>query len=156
MKASRNIRNIKRNNLIQFFSVLMIVVLVNIIFSFLFLRFDLTDEKRYTLSPSTVDLVKNIEDIVYVKVYLYGKNLPPDFAELSLKTREFLDELRVYSKNIHYEFIDPAEGKDKNELMAYYSQLYKQGLQPQPIQSEDADGINTRYVVRCYYILSST
>ena len=57
MKASRNIRNIKRNNLIQFFSVLMIVVLVNIIFSF-FLRFDLTDEKRYTLSPSTVDLVK--------------------------------------------------------------------------------------------------
>ncbi|MGI6291868.1 MAG: gliding motility-associated ABC transporter substrate-binding protein GldG [Bacteroidales bacterium] len=147
MKASRNIRNIKRNNLIQFFSVLMIVVLVNIIFSFLFLRFDLTDEKRYTLSPSTVDLVKNIEDIVYVKVYLYGKNLPPDFAELSLKTREFLDELRVYSKNIHYEFIDPAEGKDKNELMAYYSQLYKQGLQPQPIQSEDADGINTRYVV---------
>ena len=90
--------------------------------------------------------MKNIEDIVYVKVYLYGKNLPPDFAELSLKTREFLDELRVYSKNIHYEFIDPAEGKDKNELMAYYSQLYKQGLQPQPIQSEDADGINTRYV----------
>ncbi len=147
MKVTKNIRNIKRNNLIQFFSLLVIIVLVNIIFSFLFLRFDLTSEKRYTLSQSTVDLVKNIDDLVYVKVYLYGKNLPPDFAELSLKTREFLDELRVYSKNIHYEFIDPSAGKDKKELMAYYGQLYKQGLQPQPIQSEYADGINTRYVV---------
>lgn len=147
MKESKNIRNLKRNNLIQFFAILAIILLINIIFSFFFLRFDLTSEKRYTLSPSTVTLVENIEDIIYVKVYLYGKNLPPDFAELSLKTREFLDELRVYSKNIHYEFIDPSEGKDEKQLQAYYGQLYKQGLQPQPIQDVDAGGVNTRYIV---------
>ena len=147
MKESKNIRNLKRNNLIQFFAILAIILLINIIFSFFFLRFDLTSEKRYTLSPSTVTLVENIEDIIYVKVYLYRKNLPPDFAELSLKTREFLDELRVYSKNIHYEFIDPSEGKDEKQLQAYYGQLYKQGLQPQPIQDVDAGGVNTRYIV---------
>lgn len=147
MKESKNIRNIKRNNLIQFFAVLAIILLINIIFSFFFLRFDLTSEKRYTLSPSTVTLVENIEDIIFVKVYLYGKSLPPDFAELSLKTREFLDELRVYSKNIQYEFIDPSEGKDEKQLQAYYGQLYKQGLQPQPIQDVDAGGVNTRYIV---------
>lgn len=147
MKESKNIRNIKKNNLIQFFAVLAIILLINIIFSFFFLRFDLTSEKRYTLSPSTVTLVENVEDIIYVKVYLYGKNLPPDFAELSQKTREFLDELRVYSKNIHYEFIDPSEGKDEKQLQAYYGQLYKQGLQPQPIQDVDVGGVNTRYIV---------
>lgn len=147
MKESKNIRNIKKNNLIQFFAVLAIILLINIIFSFFFLRFDLTSEKRYTLSPSTVTLVENVEDIIYVKVYLYGKNLPPDFAELSQKTREFLDELRVYSKNIHYEFIDPSKGKDEKQLQAYYGQLYKQGLQPQPIQDVDVGGVNTRYIV---------
>lgn len=73
--------------------------------------------------------------------------MPPDFSELSLKTREFLDELRVYSKNIHYEFIDPTENKDEQQLMAFYGQLYKQGLQPQPIQDVDASGVNTRYIV---------
>jgi len=111
------------------------------------MRFDLTSEKRFSLSKSTVKLVENLDDIIYVKVYLYGDNLPPDFAELSLKTREFLDELRVYSKKIHYEFIDPTKGKDEKQLMAYYGQLYKQGLQPQPIQDVDAGGVNTHYIV---------
>lgn len=147
MKTSKNIRSLKRNNLIQFFSVLTIIVVINIIFSFIFSRFDLTSEKRYTLSKSTIELVENLEDIIYVKVYLHGNNLPPDFSELSLKTREFLDELRVYSKNIHYEFIDPAEGKDEQQLKAYYGQLYKQGLQPQPIQDVDASGVKTHYIV---------
>ena len=73
--------------------------------------------------------------------------MPPDFSELSLKTREFLDELRVYSKNIHYEFIDPTENKDEQQLMAFYGQLYKQGLKQQPIQDVDASGVNTRYIV---------
>lgn len=147
MKVSKNIRNLKRNNLIQFFSVSIIIVLINIIFSFFFWRFDLTSEKRYTLSKSTVHLVENLKDIIYIKVYLNGKNLPPDFAELSLKTREFLDELRVYSNKIQYEFIDPTQGKDEKQLMAYYQQLYKQGLQPQPIQDVDAGGVNTHYIV---------
>ena len=147
MKKGKNIRNIKRNNLIQFFSVVGIILALNIIFSYVFVRIDLTSEKRYTLSKSTRAMVKNIDDIVYVSVYLYGKNLPPDFSELSLKTREFLDELRVYSKNIHYEFIDPTENKDEQQLMAFYGQLYKQGLQPQPIQDVDASGVNTRYIV---------
>ena len=147
MKKGKNISNIKRNNLIQFFSVVGIILALNIIFSYVFVRIDLTSEKRYTLSKSTRAMVKNIDDIVYVSVYLYGKNLPPDFSELSLKTREFLDELRVYSKNIHYEFIDPTENKDEQQLMAFYGQLYKQGLQPQPIQDVDASGVNTRYIV---------
>jgi len=147
MKKGKNIRNLKRNNLMQFFSVVGTVIALNIIFSYVFLRIDLTSEKRYTLSHSTKSMVKNLEDIVYVSVYLYGKNLPPDFAELSLKTRELLDELRVYSKNVQYEFIDPTEDKNEQQLMAFYGQLYKQGLQPQPIQDVDAAGVNTRYIV---------
>ena len=106
----------------------------------------MTAEKRYTLSNSTKGLLKGLDDVVYVKVYLDGK-LPPDFAELSMKTREFLDEWRMYSQNIQYEFIDPAKGKSPQELGAVYSELYQKGLNPQPIQDVTSEGVNTRYVV---------
>ena len=136
----------KRENLIQFFGIVILVIACNIIFSFFFFRIDMTAEKRYTLSPSTRTLLSDLKDVVYVKVYLDG-NLPPDFAELSLKTKEFLDECRVYSPQIQYEFIDPAKGKSPKELGAVYGELYQKGLNPQPIQDMTADGVNTRYVV---------
>jgi ABC-2 type transport system permease protein len=141
------VKNIKREHLFRFISILLIVVSLNIISIFFFTRFDLTSEKRYTLSKSTKDMLTHLEDIIYIKVYLDGKGLPPDYAELSTKTREFLDELRAYSDQIEYEFIDPAKGREAREMNAIYSELYKKGLTPQPIQSEEADGINTRYIV---------
>lgn len=136
----------KRGNLLQFFSIVLIIIALNVIFSFFFFRLDLTGEKRYTLSKSTKAMLKNLDDVVYVKVYLDG-NLPPDFAELSLKTREFLDEWRVYSPNIQYEFIDPSKGKTPQESNAIFSELYQKGLNPQPIQDVTAEGVNTRYIV---------
>jgi ABC-2 type transport system permease protein len=140
-------KNIKRDNLLKFGSILMLIIGLNIIFSFFFTRLDLTVEKRYTLSHSTKTLLKNLEDILYVKVYLSGKKLPPDYAELSQKTRELLDEMRVYSDNIEYEFIDPAEGHDPNEMNAIYGELYRKGLRPQAIQSMGADGVTTNFIV---------
>lgn len=136
----------KKENLLQFFCIVLIIIACNVIFSFFFLRLDLTAEKRYTLSKSTKTLLKNLDDVIYVRVYLDG-NLPPDFAELSMKTKEFLDECRVYSSDIQYEFIDAAKGKTPQELGAVYSELYQKGLNPQPIQDVTAEGVNTHYVV---------
>ena len=140
-------KNVKRDNLLRFGSILAFIIGVNIIFSFFFTRLDLTVEKRYTLSHSTKTMLKNLEDIIYVKVYLSGKKLPPEYAELSQKTRELLDEMRVYSSNIEYEFIDPARGKDPQEMKAIYGELYRKGLQVQPIQSVGADGVITNFIV---------
>ena len=136
----------KRENLIQFTGIVAVLIACNVIFSFFFFRLDMTAEKRYTLSPSTRSLLENLEDVVYVKVYLDG-NLPPDFAELSLKTKEFLDECRVYSPQIQYEFVDPAKGRSPQELRAVYGELYQKGLNPQPVQDVTSEGVNTRYVV---------
>ena len=140
-------RNIKRENLFWFVSLLALIVGMNIIFSFFFARLDLTAEKRYTLSNSTKTMLKNLEDIIYVKIYLSGKKLPPDYAELSQKLRELLDEMRVYSDNIEYEFIDPAQGRDPSEMNAIYGELNRKGLRPQAIQSMGADGVITNFIV---------
>ena len=147
MSKDKKVKNIKRENLLQFGSIILIIVALNIISLFLFMRLDLTAEKRYTLSKSTKEMLTNLQDVIYVKVYLHGRGLPPDYAELSTKTRELLDELRAYSDNIEYEFIDPAKGKEPQELNAIYGELYKRGLNPQSIQTMEADGVNTRYIV---------
>ena len=139
--------NIKKENWKQFTLILLAIIAINIISGFVFHRFDLTKEKRFTLSASTKNMLKNLDDVVYVKVYLYGKNLPADFQELSLKTRELLDEMRAYSDNIEYEFIDPTKGKSGAELKAIYGELYQKGLRPQAIQSMESDGVSTHYIV---------
>jgi len=143
----KKVKNIKKDNLLRFGSLLLLVVGLNIIFSFFFARLDLTAEKRYTLSHSTKTMLENLSDVIYVKVYLSGKKLPPDYAELSQKTRELLDEMRIYSDNIEYEFIDPARGKEPQEMRAIYGELNRKGLQPQAIQSMGADGVVTNFIV---------
>jgi ABC-2 type transport system permease protein len=92
-------------------------------------------------------MLTNLQEIIYVKVYLSGKKLPPDYAELSQKTRELLDEMRVYSDNIEYEFIDPAKDRDPKEMNAIYGELHRKGLRPQAIQSMGADGVTTNFIV---------
>ena len=86
---------------------IIILILINIISSYYFTRFDLTTEKKYSISKDTKELVKKIDDIIYFKVYLHG-NLPIEYQKLSQEIRHMLNELRAYSKFIEYDFIDPS------------------------------------------------
>ncbi|MDR1793269.1 MAG: gliding motility-associated ABC transporter substrate-binding protein GldG [Bacteroidales bacterium] len=146
-KKDKNISILKSKSFVQLFVILAIIIGINIVSIFIYHRFDLTAEKRYTLSTSTKTMLSNLKDVIYVRIYLSGKALPPNFVELSQKTREFLDEMRAYSDNIEYEFIDPSEGHSSQEMDAIYGELYKKGLRPQAIQTQEADGVNTRYIV---------
>ena len=57
--------NIKRSNILQLCLGIIIIVLVNIISYYLFTRFDLTAEQRYSLSPATKKLVKSLNDVIF-------------------------------------------------------------------------------------------
>ena len=122
-------KNIKRGNITGLALGIAIVVLLNIIAAFIFTRFDLTAEKRYSLAPATKKLLKKLDDVVFFKVYLYG-DLPPGFQRLSNETREMLDEFRAYSDNIQYEFVDPSENPNAKDRNDAYRLLVEQGLQP--------------------------
>jgi ABC-2 type transport system permease protein len=123
-----------------------IIVLVNFFGSFVFHRFDLTSEKRFSLSPASIDLVKNLEDVVFVRVYLDGE-LPSEFKRLKDATKEMLDEFRAYSRGqIEYEFIDPSESPDEKERIEVYKKLTKEGLQYNNIRVEEADKISEKII----------
>ncbi|NTW34310.1 MAG: hypothetical protein HGB12_17105, partial [Bacteroidetes bacterium] len=138
---------LKRNNIIQLIFGFSIILFINIIGHFLFTRTDLTSEKRYTLSDATKKILKNLDDIVYFKIYLEG-DFPgaPGFKQLRNETREILNQFRAYSDNIQYEFINPSESADKKEVKNLYQQLVTKGLQPTNIQVQTTESSSQQII----------
>jgi len=129
----------KRNSLVQLVLGIVIIILANIIGSFVFTRFDLTSEKRFSLSPATKELLKKTDDIVYFRVYLEG-DFPAGFKRLRNSTKEMLDEFRAYNKNIQYEFVNPSQSNDEKERNDTYQLLTEKGLQPTDLQVSTKGG----------------
>ena len=139
-------KNLKKNQIVTFLVTVVIVVLVNVIGSFVFTRFDLTSEKRYTLSPTTKEILNGLNDYVYFKVYLEG-DFPAGFKKLRRETKEMLDEFRAYSKYIDYEFINPSESNDVAEIKEIRTQLYRAGLNPTNVSVRNSDGSSQELVI---------
>ena len=139
-------KNLKKNQIVTFLVTMAIVVLLNVIGSFVFTRFDLTSEKRYTLSPTTKEILNNLQDYVYFKVYLEG-DFPAGFKKLRRETKEMLDEFRAYSKFIDYEFINPSESGNEAEIRETYNQLYQAGLNPTDLNVQNSDGSSKQMVI---------
>ncbi|CAN5190288.1 gliding motility-associated ABC transporter substrate-binding protein GldG [soil metagenome] len=133
----------KKSDLINLFMGLLIVVILNVLSQYAFARFDLTSEKRYTLTPSTKELLSNVDDIIFFKVYLDG-DFPQgagDFKRLRDETKIMLDEFRAYAgDNIQYEFVDPNENSDPKERQKFHDQLREKGLIKQPATFTDDNG----------------
>ncbi len=94
------------------FFVLIIVgflVLINFLAMRHFGRLDLTQNKLYTLSDSSINVASTLDDIVKVTCY-FSKNLPSYVMPLKQQVSDILDEYRAYAKgNIQIEFLDPTE-----------------------------------------------
>lgn len=124
-------------------TIAMVVFLSNIFY----LRFDLTSEKRYTLQDVTKRTLKDLNDAIYIKVYLDG-DLPIGLNRMKKALTETLDEFRVIAgKNIHYEFVNPSESANTKERDKVYNQLYEKGLQPTNIQQNDKEGGSSQKLV---------
>lgn len=131
--------------LTQLLIVIFIIIVVNIISSHVFMRIDLTSEKRYTLSESTLNLLKNVDDIVYFRVFLDG-DFPAGFKRLQRETKELLNELRAYNNNIEYEFINPSSNENPQERNDTYQLLMEQGLNPTNLQVKTKGGMDQQVI----------
>lgn len=147
-KNSQNInkrRQLKKYNLYFLVASLFIIIFLNIISYYIFYRIDLTSEKRYSLSQATKKMLKELDDIVFFKVYLEGK-FPAGFKRLHNETKEILDEFRAYSDNIQYEFINPNNENDPKETRNIHMLLMQKGLEPTQLYYEE-DGSSSQQVI---------
>jgi gliding-associated putative ABC transporter substrate-binding component GldG len=111
VKSSSRSRRIKygSNYIVLALIVLGILAVLNFFFLRHFYRIDLTQDKRFTLTPSTKEVLNNLDDLINIKLY-FSKKLPPYLINLKGDVTDLLDEFQAYSGgNISVTFIDPAE-----------------------------------------------
>lgn len=131
-------------NWTYFVIVVAIAVVVNVISSFVNVRVDATNDKRYSLAESTKDYLSNNEDFdnrLFLKIYLQG-NLPAELQYFRNTIEEKLKEFKEYAgSRIEYEFINPNEGTEA-EQKELHQNLYNKGqgiLPTDVIYSKDGE-----------------
>jgi len=124
-----------------------IVILLIYISGFSFKRFDLTEEKRHSLMPTTKEILEDLgDDPIFFKVYLKG-DYPKEYKRLEKGIREKLDEMKAYAGDrLEYEFINPSISDDKEDKLKTYQQLADAGLKYTSIQVQTNDGMAEKII----------
>ena len=125
---------LNKSNLKSVLITIAILLIINAIGNRFFHRFDLTKDHRYTLSTTSLDIVREVKEPLYIKIYLQG-DLPAEFKRLQQETQQLLEEFQAYNQNIVFEFIDPLENEDTS--MDNIKELYRKGLTPINITVDD-------------------
>lgn len=140
-------KSIKLSSWLQFLTIVAGIILVASASSIIRFRFDLTEDKRYTLSEPTRKVLSVIKNDIFIQVYLDGE-IPIPLKRLKRSVREMLDEFRIASgRKIDYEFINPSDGKDTKQRETQYQSLKTKGLTPINIQAGDAEGGSTQKII---------
>lgn len=127
-----------KRNIIFTVSTFVLLAILYFVSESLFFRWDLTSEKRYSVSENTKKLMAQLDGNVDVSIYLEG-DLNAGFLRLRKSTKEMLDEFQAYSKaGFKYEFINPSLAKDDEEREKNYQELEKRGLHLM-LDNEDKD-----------------
>jgi gliding-associated putative ABC transporter substrate-binding component GldG len=125
---------------------LVVVLLVSLLSTKYFIRLDMTEENRYTLKPTTLQLLESLEEPVYVEVFLEGE-LNAAFTRLKNAAGETLEEFRVASGNrVHYEFTDPALAAGDKARSEFMTDLAARGVTPTRVV-ESADGQRSEKII---------
>ncbi|MHA4845148.1 gliding motility-associated ABC transporter substrate-binding protein GldG [Flavitalea antarctica] len=120
---------------------LLILIGINYVASGIHYRFDLTEERRYTLSEPTKRLLRNLDDRVSITFFLDGE-MPAPFKKLSDESKELLQEFKELGKaNIQLKFGRPGEGLNDTARVNFINYLTDTlGLKPTNVQVQASAG----------------
>lgn len=125
---------------LQSIAILLSVWLVNQLAYKYRVQFDLTEEKRYTISESTKNLLRSLDEQVYFEVYLAGE-LPSNFERFKNSIGEMLEQFAIESGNkVQYKFTDPAQASNLQARKQFYQSLIDKGIEPSNLNYKNADG----------------
>jgi gliding-associated putative ABC transporter substrate-binding component GldG len=133
----------KNKNFKSLVFIIAVLVLLNGIGSQFFHRFDLTQDKRYTLSPTSLSILKEVKEPLIVDVFLKGQ-FPGEFKKLQTETQQLLEEFKAYNKNITFQFVNPLENEEERDTII--QSFLERGLTPVNVTVEDK-GKQTQEVV---------
>jgi len=126
-------KNKKNTFLISALLLIGILVIVNLLAQQFFFRIDLTEDKQYTLSDATKNILNDLEETVTVTAY-FSKQIPAQIQQIKNEFREKLVEYQSLSDgNVQFEFLDPADDE------AIEREAITEGVQPLMIGVREKD-----------------
>ena len=133
----------KNKNLKSVLLISLLLIVINLAGNFYFLRFDLTADHRYTLSPTTLKIIKEVKEPLIIDVFLKGE-FPGEMKKLQTETQQILEEFKAYNSNIMFQFVNPLEEEDKRDETI--QSFVERGLTPINVTLNDK-GKQTQEVV---------
>ncbi len=128
---------------ISIIGALVLVVILNVVGNFLYIRFDLTEDKRYTLSEPTIAAVKQFDAPIVIDILLEG-TIPPEFSKLKAETIQLLKTFESYNQNIQFNLINPLE--DETNTQQTIADLQRIGLKPANVTIEENGKVSQELV----------
>lgn len=114
-------------------------VLINFAATRIYWQADITNDKRYTLSENTRQLLRRVDRAVHLDIFLAG-SLPPGLQKLQYALTRHLEEFRrISGGNFRYNIIDPAEIQDIEEKKALVKYMAERGIQPVSLNRRTED-----------------
>ena len=132
-----------KNNFKKVLTTVALIVVLNLAGHFVFKRFDLTADKRYTLSQTSLNIVSEVKEPLYIDVFLEGE-FPGEFKKLQTETQQLLEEFKAENPNIIFQFVNPLEEEDQKE--ATLQSFIERGLTPVNVTVNDK-GQQTQEIV---------
>ena len=119
------------------------IVILNLASHFLYKRFDLTADKRYTLSQTSLNIVADVREPLYIDVFLEG-DFPGEFKKLQTETQQLLEEFKSQNSNVIFQFVNPLEKEEERDSIM--QSFIQRGLTPVNVTVNDK-GQQTQEVV---------
>lgn len=134
---------IPKKNLKSLGLTIAVLLVVNLIGNQYFHRFDLTKDKRYTLSKVSLTILKEVKEPLFIDVFLEGQ-FPGEFKKLQTETQQLLEEFKAYNPNIVFQFVNPLANDEEREKIM--QDFVARGLTPISVTLDDK-GKQTQEVV---------
>ncbi len=116
----------------------LILVVINLIGLNVFFRVDLTDDKVYSLSDASIELVENLEDPVTITAF-FTEDLPAPYSSNRRYLKDKLDDYRAYGgRNVQYRFVDPGSDEERRQEAA------RLNIPPVQIQVIEEDNVQLK------------
>lgn len=132
-----SINNKRNQSLLQLGLFAGVLLFINVLSNTFYNYYDLTEDKRFTLTDASVNLMEDMREIVYVKVLLEGE-FGGSYKRLQNSVRELLDDYRSISPNLEYDFENPLEGSVE-EVNARKELYAKSGIYPINLKEQTSD-----------------
>ncbi len=136
----------RKKDFLQLIIALVVIAALNVVSQFAFTRIDFTKEKRFTISPISIQILQNLETPVKVTVFLEGE-FPSGFKRLRSATKDLLIDYKAYAgDNMQFEFINPLEGKNQQEQEETYQELGAKGIEPTNLSVKTESGLSQKVI----------